>query len=377
MSAWPDKFVIGLSGNIATGKSVTRKMLEHLGAFGIDADALAHRAIAQGSPGYDRVLDSFGKSILGSTGKIDRSILGKIVFNDPQLLQLLEQIVHPLVGGAINRLIQRSSKKIVVIEAIKLIESKIGSNCDTIWVTFASQKIQLARLWEKRGMDEAIALQRINQQPPQEEKVSLADVVIQNIGSLESVWQQVSYEWDNLVVSNPSWVSIPPPIITGDWTVQPTTPEQAGKVAHILTKLSDDNSELSRQEIMSAYGVKTFVILDRSQKPSGIAGWKTDNLVAITDDIFIDKTVEIPDAFQTLVSAIELMSSELLCDGSLLFLPPKNKQYITILEAMKYSKCSIQDLNTQTWQEIAKTNMPGDSVMFFKPLHQDLLLWSP
>ena len=83
MSNWPGKFVIGLTGNIGTGKSVVRKMLEHLGAYGIDADALAHRAMAKGAPGYKPVVDIFGSWILDPQGQIDRNKLGKLVFTDP------------------------------------------------------------------------------------------------------------------------------------------------------------------------------------------------------------------------------------------------------------------------------------------------------
>ncbi len=90
MSVWPGKFVIGLTGNIATGKSVVRKMLEHLGAYGIDADALGHRAIARDAPGYKPVLDTFGKWILASDGQIDRGKLARVVFADPDALIQLE-----------------------------------------------------------------------------------------------------------------------------------------------------------------------------------------------------------------------------------------------------------------------------------------------
>ena len=100
MSAWPGKFVIGLTGNIATGKSVVRKMLEHLGAYGIDADALGHRAIARDAPGYKPVLDTFGKWILAPDGQIDRGKLARVVFADPDALIQLESIVHPLVRQA-------------------------------------------------------------------------------------------------------------------------------------------------------------------------------------------------------------------------------------------------------------------------------------
>jgi len=92
VSNWPGKYVIGLTGNIATGKSVVRRMLEHLGAYTIDADALSHRAISKGAPGYQSALDKFGNWILDKAGEIDREKLGHIVFNDP------EGGDHPPVG---------------------------------------------------------------------------------------------------------------------------------------------------------------------------------------------------------------------------------------------------------------------------------------
>jgi len=121
MSAWPGKYVIGLTGNIATGKSVIRKMLEHLGAYGIDADALGHRAIARGAPGYQPVLNTFGRWILSPDGEIDRARLAKIVFDDPEALSRLEAIVHPMVTQAVDLLVRRSRHKVIVVEAIKLL----------------------------------------------------------------------------------------------------------------------------------------------------------------------------------------------------------------------------------------------------------------
>ena len=126
MSKWPGKYVIGLTGNIATGKSVVRKMLEHLGAYSIDADALSHRAIAKGAPAYQRVIDTFGKWIVANNGEIDRAKLGRLVFNDPEALQQLESFIHPLVEQAVDLMIKRASQRVVVIEAIKLLESNLA-----------------------------------------------------------------------------------------------------------------------------------------------------------------------------------------------------------------------------------------------------------
>ena len=94
---WPGKYVIGLTGNIATGKSVVRKMLEHLGAFGLDADALSHQAIGRGGPAYAAVVKHFGEWLLTDKGEINRNRLGRIVFTDPEALDQLEAIIHPVV----------------------------------------------------------------------------------------------------------------------------------------------------------------------------------------------------------------------------------------------------------------------------------------
>ena len=89
MSHWTGKYVIGLTGNIGTGKSVIRKMLEHLGAFGIDADGLSHQATAKGGPPYDQVVQAFGEFVVGEDGQIDRQALGNIVFANPKALAKL------------------------------------------------------------------------------------------------------------------------------------------------------------------------------------------------------------------------------------------------------------------------------------------------
>ena len=195
MSAWPGKSVIGLTGNIATGKSLVRLMLEDLGAFGIDADQAAHKVIAPGTPGYEAVVSSFGEGILDADGSIDRVLLGNIVFPDPSALQNLEEIIHPHVGEEINHIINSTPRDVFVIEAIKLIEAKLNDLCDVLWVTCSPKELQIDRLMKYRHMSRQEAIQRINAQPPQEEKIALADVTIHNSGTTSSIWNQVVEAW--------------------------------------------------------------------------------------------------------------------------------------------------------------------------------------
>jgi dephospho-CoA kinase len=119
------KFIIGLTGNIATGKTVVRRMLEQLGAYTIDADTLSHRAIAKGAPGHPPTVEAFGNWILDPHGEIDRTKLGGLVFRDPEALARLEAIVHPLVREAVDLLVRRAKQPVIVLEAIKLLDGEL------------------------------------------------------------------------------------------------------------------------------------------------------------------------------------------------------------------------------------------------------------
>jgi len=195
------KYIIGLTGNIATGKSVVSGMLDCLGAEAIDADALVHELMEKGTPVWQAVVQEFGQDILCNDGSIDRKKLGSVVFADEAALRRLEAIVHPVVIARTAELIERSQEPVVVVEAIKLIEAGMHHAYDTLWVTTCRKEQQLARLVEQRGLTEKEARQRIEAQPPQEAKLALADTVIDNSGSLDETWRQVKREWEGVVMS--------------------------------------------------------------------------------------------------------------------------------------------------------------------------------
>jgi dephospho-CoA kinase len=374
MSAWPGKFVIGLTGNIGTGKSVVRKMLEHLGAYGIDADALANRAIAKGSPGYQPVVDLFGKWILAADEQIDRAKLGRLVFSNPDALASLEKVVHPFVGQALDILIRRSTQSVVVIEAIKLIEAGLAEKCDSLWVTYASQEQQVSRLVKKRGMTEAGALQRIQAQPPQETKVTAANVVIRNDGSFENTWMQVVSTWNALFPTaevEPIEAAEP---VAGEVLIYRARPREAEDIAVLITQLSGGARRLTRNDVMAAFGEKAFLVLRLNGRPLGLVGWKVENLVARTDDIFIDKSLAFSEALGALMSEVERVSRELQCEASLLFLPLDLVGQETALQTLGYQRRTIQSLGVRAWEEAAQESMPAGSVMFFKQLRQDRVM---
>jgi len=194
-----NKFVIGLTGNIGTGKSEVRKILQCLGALGIDADLISRQFMEPDSPGYRKVLEKFGREFIDEEARLDRSALAKVVFNQPDKLAELEAIIHPLVKEEVTRLIDETDIPVVVIEAIKLIESGISDQCDSLWVTNSPLEVRLARLTLFREMSEDDARMRIQAQPPQEEKLKAADIIIQNNATLEDLLLQVKHAWSTVV----------------------------------------------------------------------------------------------------------------------------------------------------------------------------------
>lgn len=193
-----DPYKIGLTGNIATGKSTVGGMLATRGAAVLDADKVAHRVMAPGGRAHADVVSAFGPEVVKTGGEIDRQALGRIVFSDPKALRKLESLVHPAVIAEVDRWIAASEAQVVVVEAIKLLESGMADDYDAIWVTICSKDAQIERLTASRGMSRETALVRIEAQPPQVEKIARADVVIDTEGSIAATREQVALAWGRI-----------------------------------------------------------------------------------------------------------------------------------------------------------------------------------
>jgi dephospho-CoA kinase len=349
-------------------------MLEHMGAFGIDADSFSHRAIAKGAPGYQPVIDTFGRWIVGADGEIDRARLGRLVFGDKEALAQLEAIIHPLVQQAVDFMIQRSTRPVVVIEAIKLLEAGMHKNCDSVWVVYAPPEIQMARLVQKRAMNEAEARQRIAAQPPQEQKLAQANVVIKNVGSYEDTWRQLSAAWQKFVPTAPAsaapekTVQVP----VGQVSVVRARPRDAESVATLINHVRK-NAKVTADDIMSEFGDKAFLLLRVGDRLVGVAGWQVENLVARTADIILDPAVPAAQVLPPLVNEMERFSRDLQCEASLIF----TAQDLTndgLWQGVGYERRNPQSLGVAVWQEAAKeTLQPGQS-LYFKQLRQDRVL---
>jgi dephospho-CoA kinase len=379
MSAWPGKFVIGLTGNIATGKSVVRKMLEHLGAYGIDADALSHRATSKGAPGYEPIVNYFGRFILDDSGDIDRAKLGRLVFNDPDALVALEKIVHPLVRQAVDALVKRAPQEVIVIEAIKLLEGDLHQSCDTIWVVDAPENAQLIRLMQKRGLVEGEARIRISSQNPQQDKVKAAATVITNTGSFEDTWKQVSTAWNEQFPSaetsaDPEPVAKPAETKGSNLAVQRAGPKQAQEIAELISRLSKGARQMNRIDVMEAFGEKAFMLLLKEEKLVGLAGWQVENLISRTTDFYIEPDIPLAEASAVLLDEVEKASNDLQSEASLVFVSKDLGQQTEIWQSLGYEKSSVDALGVRAWQEAARESFISGTEMFFKQLRVDRVL---
>ena len=378
MGKWAGKYVIGLTGNIGTGKSVVRRMLEHQGAYGIDADALGHRAIAKGAPGYQQVIETFGRWIVGPDGEINRNRLGRIAFADKDAMAILEGIIHPMVLRAVDWTVQRSTQTVIVIEAIKLLEANLHTTCDSVWVVIATPDVQLARLVQKRGMSEAEARQRIAAQAPQEQKVAAANVVVHNAAAFEDTWKQVMGAWQKFV---PSSVEAAPAAPTksvarlpqGEMVVSRGRPRDSEAIATLINRVKKSGQPVSKNDIMAEFGDKAFLLVRVGDQLVAAAGWQVENLVARTTGMVIDPTAPASQVMPALVNEMERASRDLQCEASLIFTPAEYT-IDAVWQELGYERRTPQALGVAVWTEAAQETLKPGLTMFFKQLREDRVL---
>jgi len=190
--------IIGITGNIACGKTAVGHMLLAMGAERyIDADAVVHKLYQSGQAIAVKVAEAFGPGVVAANGDIDRKTLGAIVFQDSTAMRCLEEIVHPAVSHALaQELAQVSHTGVVIIDAVKLLEGGSGKFCQSKWMVICPQELEYERLVARNDLNPEEAWVRIKAQPSVDERLPLVDEVIDNSGSLDDTRRQVAAAYE-------------------------------------------------------------------------------------------------------------------------------------------------------------------------------------
>lgn len=190
--------LIALTGGIASGKSTIARRLQSHGAVLVDADAIVRDVQRPGSPVLAEIVGAFGVGVVAADGSLDRTALGSVVFADPHALARLNAIVHPAVREESAKRFaeaQVDPRAIVVYDVPLLVEARVDDPWDMIVVAHAPAEVRVARLITHRSMDEAAARARVAAQATDEERLRVADVVIDTSGSLEHTLDQADELW--------------------------------------------------------------------------------------------------------------------------------------------------------------------------------------
>ena len=194
--------VAGLTGSIASGKTVVSKMLKDLGALIIDADEVSREVVAPQTKCWERLVSSFGKEILHEDLTLDRKKLADRVFNNPEDLFTLNSLLHPAIMKRIDERLEeikeRKPEAIVVIDAALLVETGMYKKYDKLIVVCADEKTQIERILHRDKLSQAEAKKRINSQLPLRDKIKIADFVIENEGPLSKTKEQVEKVFNTL-----------------------------------------------------------------------------------------------------------------------------------------------------------------------------------
>ena len=194
--------LIGLTGGIASGKSVVAARLAEHGAIVVDADRIARDVVEPGTPALARIAEEFGGAVIASDGSLDRAALGALIFSSPEKRAALNAITHPAVAVRSHELFDAAAADdpdaIVVYDVPLLVEAGRSEEFDLIVVVNASTETRIARMMELRGMTHDEALHRINSQATDTERLAIADVVIDTNGTVDETLEQVDVLWEKL-----------------------------------------------------------------------------------------------------------------------------------------------------------------------------------
>lgn len=406
---WSNKLIIGLTGNIATGKSAVLSFAAEQGALVIDADKVAHAVMDNNQEVKHGIAEAFGKTVFNPDGSVNRPALGQVVFKDAAALEKLERIVHPYVRTQIHQQIEQGSQSMVVIEAIKLLEGGLAEECNHIWVTTCSRFLQLQRLIIGRGMDEEHAFERVLMQHPQADKVSRANVVINTQGTMAETHNQVMAAWHGLMfdaatgtpvepkpeamqveaaVSTPPEpkaepkpepkveAAVPAVVSTeaeaepGKVVVRRARPSDIPSIMLLINKATNGKVKPKRAEILMSLSERGYLIGQNDIAITTVVGWYTDKGFAVIEQMYIHPESEVDVTGQAVLAEIGKTANELMCEAVFAYFTEEtiSDTAVQVLTNYKYEKVDSAADWPRVWQAALKESRPAGSIAYVRKL---------
>lgn len=398
-TTYAGKTIVGLTGNIATGKSAVMRLAHDHGALAIDADKIVHELMDNDATMQAAIAVAFGSEVRREDGRIDRKKLGEIVFNDPAALADLEAMVHPAVGKAVDARILASKQNIIFIEAIKLLEGNLRNICHQVWVTRCSPQRQLERLRVCRGMETEVAAVRIKAQPPQAEKVAQSDVLIDTNGLMKDTEAQFNIAWARLpdptraepmnrlplpdesapvkaltgrlvspkaaapkAAPQKSASQAPPRLEASErpeaLQVRRARPSDIPSILLLIQRATDGKVKMKRADLLMALSERGYFIGQVGAEISAVIGYNIDSQVARIDEIYIHPLEMATQTGKAVLEDIEISAATHMGQIIVAFLPQDTPAVIhEMFTAEHYAPMPLEEM-AKGWQLAIEESQP-------------------
>ena len=374
LSRWMGKYLIGVTGNIATGKTTVRKLLEHLGVYSFEIDMITKRALSKEGPLYSKVAQNFGKWIFDERDRIQLDRLASLFFAEPTLKERLDSLVDPVIDYAVDVLVRNSRRNVIAIESRKLLDMELAAGCDSIWVITSRHDLQIQRLIMNRGFSESEARQRVLIETPQAYLVRAANVVIENSSNMMDAWEQVKEKWSQLPKPKEPVLSSRAPTQLHGLTIRLGMPYDAAEIAHFITQTTLGKLQKSQTEVMRDFTEKSYILIETEAEIVGVAGWRLDSLVCCVDEFYFDKELEPDKVIPIVMRSIEDLAHEMLSEVIILILPPYLAKISGAWIGMGYHALSAQALPMGEWQDVALHWMRRGYLVRYKKCRESPIL---
>ena len=396
-TTYAGKVILGLTGNIATGKSAVMRLAHDHGALTIDADKIVHELMDNNATMQAAIAVAFGAEVRREDGRINRARLGEIVFADPTAMRDLEAMVHPAVGKEVDARILASKQSVIFIEAIKLLEGNLRDICHQIWVTRCSPQRQLERLRVCRGLETEIAAVRIKAQPPQEEKVAQSDMLIDTNGLMKDTEAQFNIAWSRLpdpatakamdrlplpdetktagkpltgrllsskaATPHKGTGEVRPPRLKpsdrpDDLQVRRARPSDIPSILLLIQKATDGKVQMKRAELLMALSERGYFIGQVGTEISAVLGYNIDSQVARIDEIYIYPMEMATQTGKAVLEDIEISAATHMGQIIVAFLPEDMPAPIReLFESEDYVPMPFEEM-TRGWQMAIEESQP-------------------